>query len=71
MLAVHIPNPLPKSALGFHFSWMHPAGRLIWASVILILGVAVILVLCRRPKPAEQATWAQAMLGALAVFTVF
>ena len=36
MLAVHIPNPLPKSALGFHFTWMHPAGRLIWASVILV-----------------------------------
>ncbi|MDQ1467143.1 MAG: hypothetical protein QOH10_1558, partial [Actinomycetota bacterium] len=24
MLAVHIPNPLPTNALGFHFSWMHP-----------------------------------------------
>ena len=70
MLAVHIPNPLPKSALGLHFSWMHPAGRLIWASVLLLIGIAVILVLCRRPKPAEPATWAQAMVGALLVFSL-
>ena len=42
MLAVHIPNPLPKSALGLHFSWMHPAGRLIWASVILVIGIVLV-----------------------------
>jgi hypothetical protein len=70
MLAVHIPNPLPKSALGFNFSWMHPAGRLIWACVILAIGVGVIVFMLRRPKPAEPPTWAQAMCGALAVFTL-
>jgi hypothetical protein len=70
MLAVHIPNPLPKSALGFHFSWMHPAGRLIWATVLLLLGIAVIVVLARRPRSPEPPTWAQAMLGALGAFSL-
>jgi hypothetical protein len=70
MLAVHIPNPLPKSALGLHFSWMHPAGRLIWSTALLLIGVGVILVLCRRAKSPEPPTWAQAMLGALAAFSL-
>jgi hypothetical protein len=70
MLAVHIPNLLPTNALGKHFSWMHPAGRLIWASVLLLLGVGVILALARRPKSPEPPTWAQAMVGALAVFSL-
>ena len=42
MLAVHIPNPLPKDVLGLHFSWIHPAGRLIWSIVLLLIGVGVI-----------------------------
>ena len=68
MLAAHIPNPLPKSVLTFNLSWTHPAGRLIWASVLLLIGIGVVLVMARRPKPAEPATWAQAMVGALGVF---
>ena len=70
MLAVHIPNPLPNSVLGKNMSWTHPAGRLIWAVVILLIGVGVIVFLARRPKPAEPPTWAQAMLGALAAFAL-
>jgi hypothetical protein len=70
MLAVHIPNPLPKSVLTFNMTWTHPAGRLIWAVVLLLIGVAVILVLARRPKSPEPPTWAQAMVGALAAFAL-
>jgi hypothetical protein len=70
MLAVHIPNPLPKSVFGFNMSWVHPAGRLIWAVVIFVIGLAVIGFLARRPKPAEPPTWAQAMLGALGAFAL-
>jgi hypothetical protein len=70
MLAVHIPNPLPKSLIGLHFGWMHPAGRLIWATVLLAIGVGVIVVLAKRPKSPEPATWAQAMGGALIVFSL-
>jgi hypothetical protein len=65
MLAVHIPNPLPKSLFGFNVSWVHPAGRLIWAVVIFVIGLAVIGFLARRPTPAEPPSWAQALLGAL------
>ena len=70
MLAVHIPNPLPKSALGLHFAWMHPAGRLIWSLVLLLVGIGVIVGLARRPKSPEPPTWAQAMLGALGSFAL-
>jgi hypothetical protein len=70
MLALHIPNVLPTSALGFHFAWMHPAGRLIWSIVLLLLGIGVTLAMARRPKSAEPPTWAQAMVGALAVFSL-
>jgi hypothetical protein len=70
MLAVHIPNLLPYSVFGKNMAWMHPAGRLIWACVIFVIGIAVIMVLMRRPKSPEPATWAQSMLGALAAFSL-
>jgi hypothetical protein len=70
MLAVHIPNLLPYSLFGQNMSWTHPAGRLIWAVVLLLIGVGVVLVLARRPKSPEPPTWAQAMIGALAAFAL-
>ena len=70
MLAVHIPNPLPKSVLTFNMTWTHPAGRLIWSVVLLLIGVGAILAIARRPKSPEPPTWAQAMLGALAAFSL-
>ena len=70
MLAVHIHNVLPYSLFGKHMSWMHPAGRLIWAVLLLLIGLSVILVLARRPKPAEPPTWALAMIGALGTFAL-
>ena len=70
MLAVHNPNLLPYSVFGFHFSWMHPAGRLIWSCVLFVIGLGVIALFLRRPKSPEPPTWAQAMLGALAAFSM-
>jgi hypothetical protein len=70
MLAAHIPNPLPKSVLTFNLSWTHPAGRLIWAVVLLLIGIGIIVTLIRTPKSAEPPTWAQAMLGALGAFVL-
>ena len=70
MLAVHNPNLLPYSVFGKNMTWMHPAGRLIWACVILLVGLAVIMVIMRRPKSPEPPTWAQSMLGALSVFSL-
>jgi hypothetical protein len=70
MLAVHIPNLLPYSLFGKNMSWTHPAGRLIWAVVLFLVGLGVIGFLARRPKPAEPPTWALAMIGALAAFSL-
>jgi hypothetical protein len=70
MLAVHIPNLLPYSLFGKNMSWTHPAGRLIWAVVLFLVGLGVIGFLARRPKPAEPPTWALAMIGALAAFAL-
>jgi len=70
MLAVNIPNLLPDDIFGFHFSWMHPAGRLIWSTLLLLVGVGVIVFLAKRPKAPEPPTWAQAMLGAIVVFAL-
>ncbi len=61
-LAVHIPNFLPN----WHF--FHPAGRLIWSSLIIIVAIGAIKAMCKRPKAKEPATWAQAMLGAVVSF---
>lgn len=63
-IAVHMPNLLPD----WHF--FRPAGRLIWSSLIIVVGVGVILWMCKKPKPAEPATWAQAMLGAVVVWAL-
>jgi hypothetical protein len=70
MLAVNIPNLLPSNLFGLHFSWMHPAGRLIWSSLLLLTGVIVIVVMSKRAKPVEPPTWAQVMLGAIVVFAL-
>jgi hypothetical protein len=70
MLAVKIPNLLPSHLFGLHFSWVHPAGRLIWSTLLLLVGIGVIVAMTRRPKSPEPPTWAQAMLGALAAFTL-
>ena len=61
-IASHVPNLLPD----WHF--IRPAGRLFWATVLLAVSVGVIVQLCKRPKPAEPATWAQSMLGAVVTF---
>jgi hypothetical protein len=64
IVAMKVWNILPK----WHF--FHPAGRLIWSSLIFILGTGAVVALTKRPKPAEAPTWAQAMLGAVATFAL-
>ncbi len=60
LLALEIPNFLPESP-GF----LRPAGRLIWCSFVLGIGIAVAFIWARQPKKsAEPATWAATILGA-------
>jgi hypothetical protein len=69
LLALHVPNALPESVFGIDTPYLRPAGRLIWSSVILFAGIAIVFVLTRLPKKSDEpATWAQCILGAMFVF---
>jgi hypothetical protein len=47
-----MPNLIPESVLDrFHFSWAHPAGRLIFACVAMAIGLAFVVALIRPPLP--------------------
>lgn len=63
ILGLDIPNFLPD----WHF--LRPAGRLIWSSILLVIGAVVALVVIRTPKrSAEPATWAATIVGAIGVW---
>jgi fumarate reductase subunit D len=81
LLALHVPNALPRSVPwielhNWHFKvvhsqWPRHAGRLIWASLLLLVGLVIAFVLVRRPKTStEPATWAQSIVGALLVWVM-
>ena len=46
-------------------------GRFFISLLLCVICGAIFMVLVRRPKSEEPATWAQSMLGALAVFALF
>jgi len=58
-----MPNLIPD-----WLPWMRPAGRLILASILLLIGLAIVAVLMRRPKPDRPATWAECTVGAVGTF---
>ncbi len=60
-----MPNLIPD-----WLPWMRPAGRLILAVVLLLIGLAIVAVLMRRPKPDRPSTWAECMAGAVGVFAL-
>ncbi|MFI5054733.1 MAG: hypothetical protein ACHQDE_10255, partial [Acidimicrobiia bacterium] len=60
-----MPNLIPD-----WLPWMRPAGRLLWAIGFLIVGLVIVAVLMRRPKPDRPATWAECMAGAVGVFAL-
>jgi hypothetical protein len=65
LLALDIPNPLPD------WRFFHPAGRLIWCSLVLFIGIGVAFAWVRRPRrSAESATWAATIVGAVAVWAL-
>ena len=59
-----MPNLIPD----WHF--LRPAGRLIWASLFLLVGLVITFVLLRKPKSERPATWAQCLAGAVGVFAM-
>jgi hypothetical protein len=69
LLSLHVPNLLPKSVFGSHFP--RKAGRLIWATILFAIGLIIAFGWVRRPKrTTEPATWAQTIVGALAVWVM-
>jgi hypothetical protein len=82
MLAVHVPNVLPKYVPWIDFArhrgfyvdsrsqWVRHAGRGIWWTLLFVIGLTVGYRMTKKPKPAEPATWAQTILGALGVWAM-
>jgi hypothetical protein len=82
MLALHVPNVLPKYVpwidfarhkgiyIDHHSQWVRHAGRGIWWTLLFVIGLLIGYRLTKKPKPAEPATWAQTILGALAVWAM-
>jgi hypothetical protein len=82
MLALQVPNLFPKSVpwidfarhrgiyINHHSTWVRHAGRLIIWSTLFTIGLVIAYVWTKKPKPAEPATWAQTILGAMAVWVM-
>jgi hypothetical protein len=80
MLALHVPNVLPKTVpwidfarhkgiyINHHSQWVRHAGRMIWATLIFVIGLLIAYRMTKKPKPAEPSTWAQTILGAMGVW---
>lgn len=64
-MAYLLANVMPD----WHF--FRPAGRLIWAVLLLIVLLIPVLVTVRRPKSEKPVTWAQAIAGSVYVFAIF
>jgi len=72
LLAVHIPNLLPRTLFGLHLPWLRKAARLIYGIVLFTIGLVAAALVIRMPKKSnEPATWAQTMLGAMFVWFMF
>jgi hypothetical protein len=81
LLGLEIPNLLPKSVPWINFShgsfsvnshseWPRHAGRLIWSSLLFTIGIIIAFVWTTKPKPAEPATWAKTIAGAMLVWVM-
>ena len=60
-----MPNVIPD-----WLPWMQPAGRLIWSVGLFVIGLVIVFILMRRPKPDRPATWAECIAGAVGVFAM-
>ena len=72
LLAVHIPNLLPKTIFVFHVPWLRKAARLVYAIVLFAIGLAAARQVIKTPKrTSEPSTWAQTVVGAMFVWFMF
>ena len=72
LLAVHIPNLLPRTFFGLHVPWLRKAARLLYAIVLFAIGLAAAALVIRTPKRSnEPPTWAQCVIGAMFVWFMF
>ena len=71
LLAVHVPNLLPRTVFGLHLPWLRKAARLLYGTVLFAAGLGLAAFVIRRPKPVEPPTWAQTVLGAMFVWFMF
>ncbi len=60
-----MPNVIPD-----WLPWMQPAGRLIWSIALFLIGMVIVFVLMKRPKPDRPSTWAECIAGAVGVFAL-
>jgi len=72
LLAVHVPNLLPRTVFGLHLPWLRKAARLIYAIILFTIGLLAAGYVIRKPKKStEPATWAQVVIGAMFVWFMF
>jgi hypothetical protein len=70
VLGLNVPNLIPRSVLTFNITWARHGGRLIWATLIFVVGLAIAGYLTTKPKPAEPATWAATIVGSVLVWVM-
>ena len=82
MLALQVPNLFPKSVpwidfarhrgfyINHHSTWVRHAGRFIIWTTLFTIGIVIAFIWTKKPKPPEPATWAQTILGAMAVWVM-
>src|SRR4051812_38269171 len=70
VLGLDVPNLIPRSVLTLNLGWARPGGRLIWATLLFLIGLAIAGYLTTKPKPAQPSTWAQTVLGAMLVWAM-
>ncbi|MFM7225541.1 MAG: hypothetical protein ACKOBG_09140 [Actinomycetota bacterium] len=83
LLALDVPNLLPSRVPWVQFSfsdgfryeqseWVRPAGRMIWATILFVIGLVAARIALKRPKRSDEpATWAATIVGAMYVWVMF
>jgi hypothetical protein len=72
LLAVHVPNLLPRTVFGLHLPWLRKAARLIYSIILFTIGLLAAGYVIHKPKKSsEPSTWAQVVIGSMFVWFMF